>query len=294
MLSHMLGKRSRQPYTVCCTPGAKHSQWAVASLDPPYPWRRGVCQLDLTKQRGTCHYNNSSNPSTFTSSIRIRTNHTIEPLASLQSALRGRHTPSLCCALLYRRRAAESFAQPWDRRYLYIAACHRPCSKVSLGSLTTSGNLFSQSTTTPATAFPQTATSITRPAQTNLAPHTRPFPTRRHQSKAPRFHSIIRQTKATKSHHHNNGLQRTRGTSSLIPSASLRRRPLPTAAAVRFTCTTHGRAWPLRTSSCAERLLWRPAARLQPATHAVPATAYVPSAGLPATARLSSARPIRG
>jgi hypothetical protein len=206
------------PYAVRLAPSIPSKQ-----LRPLIRHIRGDCQVDLTKQRNTCLPQHLLNASNFTSSIRIRTNQqsTIKPAASSQSALRGRHTPSLCCALLYRRRAAESFAQPWDRRYLYIAACHRPCSKVSLGSLTTSGNLFSRSAISPARTSPQTTTSINRPAQTNLALHTRPFPTRRHQSKAPRFHSIIRQTKATKSHHHKNGLQRTRGTPSELPTASI-------------------------------------------------------------------------
>jgi hypothetical protein len=140
-----------------------------------------------------------SNPSNFTSSIRIRANHTIEPVASSQSALRGRHTPSLCCALLYRRRAAESFAQPWDRRYLYIAACHRPCSKVSLGSLTTSGNLFSQATTTPATTSPQTTTSVTRPAQPTS--HSIPDPSPQEGPKAKRLGSTASPTKPKPPNH---------------------------------------------------------------------------------------------
>jgi hypothetical protein len=52
----------------------------------------------------------------------------------------------------------------------------------SLGRLITSGNSFSQSTTTPTTIYPQNTTSITRPAQTAL--HTRPFPTRRHPKRS--------------------------------------------------------------------------------------------------------------
>lgn len=200
----------------------------------------------------------------------------------------------------FHRRASK----PWHRRCSYIAACHRPCSYTSLSSssLSIAVNSSSQSTTPPAlinnTSDPPT-TQIS-PAQNHPSPHNHlPIPD-------PEPHTVTtnqkrlgptaavaaspnkpHQAKPQPQIYSKNGLQRPRRPSTLLPTPSLRRRPIPTTRWLRQPASSHGRPRSLRPSTWSTGLLRRPAARLQPAAHAVPAAAHVPAAGLPSSRAIS-------
>jgi hypothetical protein len=63
------------------------------------------------------------------------TNNSIDPVISEESALRGRHIPPSAAPSLAAATRCRVLAQPCERRYLYIDACHHPCSKTTLGPL---------------------------------------------------------------------------------------------------------------------------------------------------------------
>ena len=198
----------------------------------------------------------------------------------------------------FHRRASK----PWHRRCSYIAACHRPCSNTSLlsSSLHRCQLIFAVDNTacdnqqyiksshhsipTPQThpsphnhlpiPDPEPHTVTTNQKRLGPTAAVAASPNKPHQAKPqPRIYS-------------KNGLQRPRRPSTLLPTPSLRRRPIPTTRRLRQPASSHGRPRSLRPSAWSTGLLRRPA-RLQPAAHAVPAAAHVPAAGLPSSRAIS-------
>ena len=211
--------------------------------------------------------------------------------------------PSLnsCCALS--QLSIAELPSPGTAVALILPpAIARAPTHLSRAPLSTAVNSSSQSTTPPALInntlnLPTTQIS---PAQTHPSPHNHlPIPD-------PEPHTVTTNQKRlgptaavaaspNKPHqakpqpriYSKNGLQRPRRPSTLLPTPSLRRWPIPTTRRLRQPASSHGRPRSLRPSTWSTGLLRRPAARLQPAAHAVPAAAHVPAAGLPSSRAIS-------